>query len=315
MQAHGYEFDIGLSFAGEQRKYVELVAEELDYRGIRVYYDAYDQANLWGRDLGEYFREVFQEKCRFCMVFASKEYATKMWPTFELENALKKATNSRRDFILPVRFDETIIPGIPYTLGYLDAHSHTPIQISQLAAQRLGVSEVPARIEFAFLCTGIELTPRLKVELPGFNKQHHSQGPLLTLIKVVFSRGERAVADLEVRVTDSNDQVVGSFSGRFTANGICSTFDPAELQPLESETAYVNGVLITDTIQLREPGTYRIAWYLNGSLQRTSSMLVYLPEDQSVTMTPCLTTTLSKLCWTGWRAWARERRTAWPQAK
>ena len=46
VQAHGYEFDIGLSFASEQRKYVERVAEELNYRGIRVYYDAYDQANL-----------------------------------------------------------------------------------------------------------------------------------------------------------------------------------------------------------------------------------------------------------------------------
>ena len=113
MQAHGYEFDIGLSFAGEQRGYVERVAEELNYRGISVYYDADDQANLWGRDLGQYFKEVFQDKCRYCIVFASKEYATKMWPTFELENLLQKATEGRSDFILPVRFDKTVIPGIP----------------------------------------------------------------------------------------------------------------------------------------------------------------------------------------------------------
>ena len=282
VQANGYEFDIGLSFASEQREYVERVAEELNYRGIRVYYDAYDQANLWGRDLGEYFSEVFQDKCHYCIVFASKEYATKMWPTFELENALNKAIKNRKDFILPVRFDQTIIPGIPYTLGYLDAHSHTPVQISQLATKKLGVSEVSSGIEFAFLCTSIELTPRLKVELPGFNKQHPSQGPLLTLIKVVFSRGERAVAELEVRATDSNDHVVGNFRGWFTANGILSTLDPVELPPLEMETAYVHGVLITDTIQLREPGIYRISWYLNGSLQRTSSMAVYLPEGPSL---------------------------------
>ena len=275
-----FEYDIGLSFASEQRGYVERVAEELDYRGIRVFYDAYEQANLWGRNLGEYFKEVFQDKCRYCIVFASKEYATKMWPTVELENALKRATESSNDFILPVRFDDTIIPGIPYTLDYLDARSHTPVQISQLAAQKLGVSEMPARIEFAFVCTGIELTPRLKVEQPGFNKQHPSPGPLLTLIKVVFSRGERPIADLEVRATDSNDHVVGNFRGWFTANGIGSTFDPAISPPLETETAYVHGTLITETMQLCRPGTYRISWYLNGILQRTSSMLVYLPEDQ-----------------------------------
>ena len=282
MQVHDYEFDIGLSFAGEQRRYVERVAEELNYRGIRVYYDADDQANLWGRDLGQYFKEVFQDKCRYCIVFASKEYATKMWPTFELENLLQKATEGRSDFILPVRFDQTVIPGIPYTLSYLDACSHTPVQISQLAAQRLGISEMPARIEFAFLCTSLDVTPPLKVAQPGFNKQHPSEGALLTLIKVVFSTGERPVADLEVRVTDSNDHVAGHYRGWFTANGIRSTFEPVEFPPVEAETAYVHGILITDTVQLCDPGTYRISWYLNGSLQRTSSMVVYLPEDPSV---------------------------------
>lgn len=278
--AQDYEFDIGLSFASEQREYVERVAEELDYRGIRVFYDAYEQANLWGRDLAEYFKEVFQEKCRYCIVFASKEYAKKMWPTFELENLLEKATSGYKNFILPVRFDETIIPGIPYTLGYLDAGILTPVRVSQLAAQKLGVNEVPARIEFAFLCTGIELTHPLKVEQPGFNKQYPSR-PLLTFIKVVFSRGERAVADLEVRATDSKDRVIGNFRGLFTSDGIRSTPDDAEFLPLQAETAYVHGTLITDTFQLHEPGTYRISWYLNGSLQRTSSMLVYLPEGSS----------------------------------
>ena len=277
---HDYEFDISLSFASEQRDYVERVAEELDYRGIRVFYDAYEQANLWGRNLGEYFKEVFQDKSRYCIVFASKEYATKMWPTVELENALKRATESSNDFILPVRFDDTIIPGIPYTLGYLDAHSHTPVQISQRAAQKLGVTEVPARIEFAFLCTGIELTPRLKVEQPGFTKQHPSQGPLLTFIKVVFSRGERPVAELEVRATDANGLVVGNYRGWFTVNGIFSTPGPDVSLPLEAEAAYVHGALITETMQLCQAGTYRISWYLNGTLQRTSSILVYLPEDQ-----------------------------------
>ena len=63
VQEDSFEYDIGLSFAGEQRKYVERVAEELVYRGISVYYDAYDQANLWGRDLGRYFKEVFQDQC------------------------------------------------------------------------------------------------------------------------------------------------------------------------------------------------------------------------------------------------------------
>ena len=193
-----------------------------------------------------------------------------MWPTVELENMIERATKSRKDFILPVRFDNTIIPGIPYRLGYLEAHKCTPVQISRLVVRKLGVNEVPARIEFAFLCTGIETTHALKVELPGYNMKHPSEGPLLTLIKVVFSRGERPVADIEVRATDSNDHVVGNFRGLFMANGIRSGSDHVELPPLETQTAYVHGTLITDTFQLHELGTYRISWYLNGNLQRAS---------------------------------------------
>ena len=59
------------------------------------------------------------------------------------------------------------------------------------------------------------------------------------------------------------------------ANGICSTPDPTVSALLETEAAYVHGVLITETMQLSQPGTYRVSWYLNDTLQRTSSMLIY----------------------------------------
>ena len=41
MKAENKQYDVGLSFAGEQREYVELVAEALKGRGISVFYDAF----------------------------------------------------------------------------------------------------------------------------------------------------------------------------------------------------------------------------------------------------------------------------------
>ena len=274
-----YKFDIALSYAGEQQAFVERVAEELDYRGIRVYFDKFDQANLWGTDLREHFANLFRNECQYCVVFSSQEYATKMWPTLEMENILARVMNDKGAYILPIKFDDTIIPGIPYTIGYLDARKLTPVEISQLAAQKLGVCEAPARIEFAFLCTGINTQPQLTVRLPGYGKTHPSKGALLTLVKVVFSRGERPVAPLEVRATDSKDTVVGHYSGFFAARGISSELDSIEHAPLTSEQSYVHGALITEEFRLLNPGVYRIAWYLNGTLQRTSSLLVYHSED------------------------------------
>lgn len=69
-----YKFDIALSYAGEQQAFVERVAEELDYRGIHVYFDKFDQANLWGTDLREHFTRLFQNECQYCVVFSSHEY-------------------------------------------------------------------------------------------------------------------------------------------------------------------------------------------------------------------------------------------------
>ena len=44
-----YRYDVALSFAGEDRHYVERVAKELQRRGIRVFYDKYEQTELWGK--------------------------------------------------------------------------------------------------------------------------------------------------------------------------------------------------------------------------------------------------------------------------
>ena len=83
MQPHNYEFDVEFSFVDEQRFCVERVAEELTCREIRVFYDAYEQATQWDRDLNSYFREVFQEKCHYCVFFASQDYVAKVWPSVE----------------------------------------------------------------------------------------------------------------------------------------------------------------------------------------------------------------------------------------
>jgi hypothetical protein len=55
-----FEYDFCLSFAGEQRAYVEEVASELKSRGIRVFFDDYEKAELWGKDLYAHLDEVYR---------------------------------------------------------------------------------------------------------------------------------------------------------------------------------------------------------------------------------------------------------------
>ena len=161
------EYDVGLSFAGEQRDYVRRVAEDLKYRGLRVFYDENEEDQLWGKNLYDYLSELYLKKCHYCILFASAEYAAKMWPNLERRSAQARDITAAGEYILPVRFDDTEIPGLLPTIFYQDARKKSPEQIAALFAQKIGQA-TPARIEFAILSNGAQFDP-LTLKMPGYN--------------------------------------------------------------------------------------------------------------------------------------------------
>jgi len=131
------KFQIGLSFAGEDRPYVEQVAEELKGLGVTVFYDNYEQVDLWGKDLYQHLNDVYKNKCEYCIVFISEHYAKKLWTIHELKSAQTKAFNENKEYILPVRFDNTELPGINSTVGYFDCNKISAVELAKLAARKV----------------------------------------------------------------------------------------------------------------------------------------------------------------------------------
>lgn len=138
MDEKTFEYDVGLSFAGEQRDYVDHVAGDLRSRGIRPFYDDYERGALWGKDLYAHLTEVYQHKCEYCVIFVSQEYAAKVWPNRERQSAQARALEENREYILPARFDDTPIPGLLNTVGFIDLNQTTPKELSDLIAEKLG---------------------------------------------------------------------------------------------------------------------------------------------------------------------------------
>ena len=68
-----YEYDVALSFAGEDRKFVEDCAEILRSLNINVFYDNYEKEVLLGKNLYSYLADVYQSRARFAVVFVSDE--------------------------------------------------------------------------------------------------------------------------------------------------------------------------------------------------------------------------------------------------
>lgn len=138
VRAGDYAYDVALSFAGEQRAYVEKVAGALRRRGLRPFYDDYEKANLWGKDLYEHLDWIYQKAARYCVLFASEDYAKKVWTTHERRGAQSRALRSSQEYVLPVRFDDTEIPGLRPTVMYVDARSLSPGELAGLISEKLG---------------------------------------------------------------------------------------------------------------------------------------------------------------------------------
>lgn len=136
-RAEGRQYDVALSFAGEDRGYVEAVATVLQEIGVEVFYDRFETVELWGKDLAEHLGNVYSERSHFVVMFASRHYAEKAWPSHERQHALARHLGGDQGRILPVRIDDTKIPGLPGTIAYLDARVLEPAKLSELIRQKL----------------------------------------------------------------------------------------------------------------------------------------------------------------------------------
>ena len=142
------QYDVALSFAGEDRHYVERLANFLQTGGYSVFYDKFEPAQLWGKNLYVHFSSVYKDQARYCVMFLSEHYARKLWTQHERQSAQARAfVEENRECILPIRLDDTEIPGILLTAGYLDLRSMTIEEIYQVLTEKLSstISHTTAR--------------------------------------------------------------------------------------------------------------------------------------------------------------------------
>ena len=118
-----HKFDVALSFASEDKQPVEQLANLLKRGGHSYFYAKHEEAMLWGKNLQEHLSVVYKDQARYCVMFLSQHYARKLWPKLERESAQARALEENREYILPIRLDDTEIPGILPTTGYLDLRS------------------------------------------------------------------------------------------------------------------------------------------------------------------------------------------------
>lgn len=143
MKTQKFKYDVAVSFAGEDRTVVEEFVNILASNHVSVFYDSWEQSELWGKDLYQYLDMIYSQAAQYCVIFVSRHYVKKAWTKHELRSAQARAFQQNSEYILPIKLDDTELPGLPGTIAYIDAR-HTKIdELACLLLEKLGISDQP----------------------------------------------------------------------------------------------------------------------------------------------------------------------------
>jgi TIR domain len=137
------QYDLAVSFAGEQRDYVARTVEACRNLGLNVFYDKDKNNDWWGSNFIRQQRTVYSSQTRFFVPFLSAEYLSKPIPMDEFSAAMMTAVKQGDAYILPVLMDNTEIPPnlMHPHIHYLRARDYTPEQLAAQLAQRVGTAK------------------------------------------------------------------------------------------------------------------------------------------------------------------------------
>lgn len=130
-------FDVAISFASEQREYARELATYLREKNIMVFFDEFEQTEMWGEDGLEYLENIYTEKSDYVIMLLSQNYVDRAWPTYERKQILGRQFLEQESIILPVSFDNVKIPGLPPQIIYLNGDQLKPNEVGAMAKEKI----------------------------------------------------------------------------------------------------------------------------------------------------------------------------------
>ncbi len=98
--------------------------------------------NCGEEDLIDHLVNIYSRKARYCVLFISQNYPLKKWTKVERMAAQERALRDANEYILPLKLDDTQVPGIAETTGFRDLREHPMEDIVNLLEQKLMKAKV-----------------------------------------------------------------------------------------------------------------------------------------------------------------------------
>lgn len=135
------EFDIAISFAGEDRDYARLLVDGLQQAGVKCFFDELFKTQLWGSDLAATFDQVFRKDARYAVVLVSEAYVASAWTNHERMSIQARTIEERGGYLLPLRIDDSELPGLSPSVGYVDTRETEIAEVIKLLLEKLAIPE------------------------------------------------------------------------------------------------------------------------------------------------------------------------------
>jgi serine protease AprX len=135
-------FAVALSYPGERRGYVQKVVAELrrTFSRAEIFYDRFHQAELVGPDLDVRLERIYHDDSELIAVFISGEYAAKEWTGLEWRIVRDVIKRRRAEDVVPLRFDDTPIPGLLSIDAFVDLKDFDPEFAAALIVERINLN-------------------------------------------------------------------------------------------------------------------------------------------------------------------------------
>jgi len=78
-----YEYDVALSFAGEDRKIASALNDQLSKEGLSVFYDQDFQADILAANVKKYLKPIYESVAKYVVCILGSAYSEKKWTEFE----------------------------------------------------------------------------------------------------------------------------------------------------------------------------------------------------------------------------------------
>jgi hypothetical protein len=135
-------FQIAISFARPQRGFADELKQHMERRGIKTFYDYDHRPDLLGEFLPAKLNEIFGDQSDYVAVLISKDYVERVWPRHESKAIIDRMMQTDRAFVLPIRFDDTMLPGLVNSIGHADAREQSAAEIATIICDKVGAPKL-----------------------------------------------------------------------------------------------------------------------------------------------------------------------------